>query len=143
MQYKPLDVSEEELARMIKDTKRDLKDLTKRRRKDYGTSRAKYSLSLPLKYRSYLMRANQKSLNFELSVEEFELITNSPCCYCGSTSKIGVDRAQSKEGYTVDNSRPCCTTCNMMKYTYSPDVFMSQIKKIHDHLNLSKKHLED
>lgn len=103
------------------------------RRSDAGTTRSRYRIKLPKRYHSYLLRANAKGLKFELSVDEFNSITSLPCKYCGSGSVVGIDRVDSSDGYTVDNSVPCCAACNMMKYTHSVEFFMSHIKKIYNH----------
>lgn len=108
----------------------------RRQRADKGKKRIKYDSSLPPKYKSYLMRANQKGMEMTLTVEEFENICSQSCKFCGSDSKIGVDRIDSSEGYTVDNSQPCCPKCNMMKYTYSIEEFLKHIDKIHKYLSL-------
>ena len=119
----------------IVDTTQLLELVTRKKRNDAGKTRAKYTSDLPSKYRSYLYGANKRQLEFELTLEEFDQLIKSPCVYCGTNSKIGVDRKDNSEGYTKDNSQPCCTTCNIMKYTHSEQEFISHIKKILRHLS--------
>ena len=53
------------------------------------------------------------------------------CTYCGEVlQKIGIDRADNELGYTIENSVPCCTICNLMKRTLPKEVFIAQCEKI-------------
>lgn len=42
----------------------------------------------------------------------------------------GLDRIDSKKGYTLENILPCCTRCNIIKHTASIDEFFSHIERI-------------
>lgn len=125
----------------IKEAKEFEEEANRRRkaRTDKGKQRQKYASNLPPKYKSYLMRANKKGIKFEFTIPDFELMLKQYCVYCGSGSKIGIDRIDSGSGYTLENCVPCCYTCNMMKYTFSQEQFTNQIKKIHKHLNLDNQ----
>ena len=83
-------------------------------------------------FTSYLKRAEQKNISFELSLEEFTLIRNAMCTYCGGTGGT-IDRIDSSIGYTIKNSAPCCRTCNTMKCTLSEDDFKIHIMQIVNH----------
>ena len=48
----------------------------------------------------------------------------------------GIDRIDSTLGYTSANTVPCCSLCNSMKSTLSPDNFIAHIKQILFHLNV-------
>lgn len=89
--------------------------------------------ALPPKYRSYLNRANKKSMAFDLSIEEFEKILSMQCVYCGGYNRMTIDRIDSSGGYTQDNVQPCCNKCNMMKYTHDHADFLDHILKIYKH----------
>lgn len=102
-------------------------------RSDKGKKRVKYSSLLSPKYKSYLMRCNSKGIKMELTEEQFNTIIAQPCYLCGSTTKIGVDRLNSSFGYVEDNVKPCCTICNMMKYTHDVDFFLSHVRRIVNH----------
>ena len=66
------------------------------------------------------------------------------CYYCGSPpekrdrSKTrsgeitwnGVDRVDNTQGYTLENSRPCCKICNHLKGSLSEQQFIERVKKI-------------
>lgn len=111
--------------------KKEIKRLKKTYKQLNTITKPIINKDLPKKYNDYLLRAFKKKLSFLLSVEEFMFIINKPCIYCGSNINIGIDRESAKEGYTVDNSVPCCTMCNMMKYTYHKNDFLEHIKKIY------------
>lgn len=85
---------------------------------------------LETKYHKYKNRAERKKLPFELTINEFEILINGNCEYCGDNSG-GIDRKDSSLGYTIDNSTPCCSMCNTMKFTYSTQDFLNHIDKIY------------
>lgn len=95
--------------------------------------RKKYSKLLPVKYKSYINRANKKGIQFSLSVDEFTTLLSKDCVYCGKSNASTIDRIDSKEGYTQENSAPCCIHCNMMKYTLSVEAFIAHIKSVYLH----------
>lgn len=124
----------ETLDLVINQMTKDLEALRSRKgRTDKGKKRKSYTNDLPKDYRSYLNRANKKGLIFALSIEEFNTIRTHSCVYCGSASKIGIDRKDSSIGYTLDNSQPACGTCNLMKYTWDEEVFLRHVAKIYKH----------
>jgi len=82
----------------------------------------------------YKAAARRKGHEWRLSDEEFDAITQSNCCYCGippsrrtdwkrfnglnkSNAYVcnGIDRKNNLEGYTPENSLPCCSICNRAK----------------------------
>jgi hypothetical protein len=95
-----------------------LKDLTLAERKAEG----------------YIKRANKKGIEFSLTVEQIDILLNTPCTYCGDEANC-LDRIDSKKGYVLENVQPSCNTCNMMKYTHSTGEFISHIQKILQHYN--------
>ena len=88
---------------------------------------------------SYRCAAENRSLNFDLTKDQFQKLTKQVCFYCGAKPTIvyapnlpnggyvynGVDRKNSSEGYNADNCVPCCKICNWMKNTYSVEDFIS------------------
>ncbi len=106
----------------------------RKERADKGANRGAYKQILPKRYREYLNRANKKGLPFELTIDEFNHVLSLDCVYCGSSSRMTIDRIDSKCGYTIDNSQPCCFLCNIMKYTHSEHEFLRQITKIYKHI---------
>lgn len=86
-------------------------------------------------YKNYIKRCKKpdrirKGIKMELSYEQFTNLINKPCNYCGIENCRGVDRIDSNLSYSLDNSRPCCGTCNMMKNDMNVDDFKSHISKI-------------
>jgi len=91
--------------------------------------RRSFDKSLPPKYKSYLMRAQDKEMVFDLTIEQFYSILELDCVYCGDKAET-IDRKDSLDGYTIANCVPACKKCNMMKYTYPVNEFLKHIQKI-------------
>lgn len=98
---------------------------------------------------SYKSNARKRNLSFELSREEFLLLTNSDCHYCGQVPSMiigsgqrksgwkngtysynGIDRIENSLGYFKSNCVPCCTICNKSKRNMSYEDFSSWIKRL-------------
>jgi hypothetical protein len=82
------------------------------------------------KYKAYQRGAIQRGHSWELTYPQFETLLCQPCFYCGAHSKVGVDRVDNTQGYTVDNSVPCCADCNMLKGTWPATFFVAKCKQI-------------
>jgi len=80
------------------------------------------------KFSTYQTGAKKKGREFTLTVDEFQELILQPCYYCGVepsnvhvTSRgvesyySGIDRVDSRGGYTSDNVVPCCKECNYAK----------------------------
>lgn len=117
---------------------RKLKKLRKQKRSDCGVKRGAYNSHLPKDFRSYILRANKKGIEFSLSLDDFNNILSKDCIFCGSFSKMTIDRINSKLGYSLENTQPACYMCNLMKYTHSQEQFLNQVKKINRFLNFDK-----
>lgn len=79
---------------------------------------------------SYKRNAPKRGLAFELTFEQFKVMFEGNCHYCGDHSCRGIDRVDNAIGYTVSNSVGCCATCNKMKWILPKDTFIAQVKKI-------------
>lgn len=91
-------------------------------------------------YNSYLNSAEKRSLEFQLTYEEFGNIINQDCYICGKKNdtvhKNGIDRINNKIGYSPCNCKACCRECNFMKSTLTYDNFIEKYTKIRQlHLN--------
>lgn len=94
-------------------------------------------------YNDYTMRAKKYDLIFDLTLEEFTFIIQQNCFYCDSETSNnrrgykynGIDRIDSSQGYILQNSVPCCITCNKMKLDLSLIEFYSHLQKIIDSPN--------
>jgi hypothetical protein len=101
-------------------------------------------------YSTYTYNATRRNLDFCLTREEFLEMTRCNCFYCGcepsqvvksrnknnngDTIYNGIDRLDSKLGYTKENSVPCCGTCNRIKMNMSKDEFLLWVEKVYNHL---------
>ena len=95
-------------------------------------------------FRNYRAGAIKRGYSFELTIDQFQLLTQNNCFYCGAvpSQKIitktnngvyvynGIDRINNNLGYIYSNSRTCCKACNMAKGSLSEDEFLILIKKI-------------
>lgn len=93
-----------------------------------------------------------KTGGFELNIEQFHEITQKNCIYCGCNPKNvikketktkgertfiynGIDRVDNSKGYTLENSVPCCGTCNLMKKDTPLEVWLKHMKSILDNID--------
>lgn len=82
------------------------------------------------KYIRYRFSAKRRGIDFKLTLKEFISLVSQSCSYCGSNNSIGVDRVDNQIGYLLENSKPCCTTCNMMKKALPVEIFVEHCQKI-------------
>jgi len=105
--------------------------------------------SIDFFYNSYRRNAKKDSRDFTITKNEFKNIVLDKCYYCGvesrdsvkisSRHKInGIDRIDNEKGYTLDNCRTCCWTCNRCKASMTLEEFSTWIFKVY--ANLSKEH---
>jgi hypothetical protein len=87
-------------------------------------------------YKKFIKNANDREIQFELSLEQFENVTKENCYICGKQNneiqRNGIDRFNNDIGYIIENCRPCCTECNFMKGIYSYDIFMEKLQLIYN-----------
>lgn len=107
--------------------------------------------------RSYRTSARKRKLDWALNDEQVFSLLEDQCFYCGAdpaqvarvkgiTPKSasvsrwfvynGIDRIDSKLGYTVENTVTCCGTCNYMKSRLDVAVFLAHIRQILRYLGL-------
>lgn len=89
------------------------------------------------KLRVYKESAKKRHKQWDLIEAEFRRLMNLPCFYCGIPKAHGVDRADSSEGYTLGNSRPCCTTCNYAKNSMSETDFLAWVSRVYKYQRMS------
>jgi hypothetical protein len=87
------------------------------------------------RFTSLKNRAKRADIKVTLTQEEFCTIIKNSCFYCGTdtfgkTSGFGIDRINSAEGYTKENSISCCGDCNFIKQDYSVDFLVERLPKI-------------
>ena len=69
-------------------------------------------------YSAYKREAEGRKLEFEITQEQWNWLSRSPCYLCGfqSAKGIGLDRVDNTiRKYSIETSRPCCGSCNSMK----------------------------
>jgi hypothetical protein len=85
-------------------------------------------------YESYIARAEYKNINFIINKEDYYNLINGKCYLCGTETYCnhinGIDRVSSNEGYTLDNCKTCCSSCNHMKNMYEYDSFVDKLYMI-------------
>jgi len=98
-------------------------------------------------YTRYRFSAAERGFEFNLSLDEFRVLTKGDCHFCGAppsqlTTKWGkgsapmyvyngVDRVDSRLGYMMSNAVPCCGICNRMKGDIPVDSFLEKIALIY------------
>ena len=95
------------------------------------------------RYCEYRNNARRRGLEFNLSVSEFEHLTERECHYCGGFSSEwdtqsrgnGIDRKDSDRGYLEENCVPCCSKCNFVKNSMAYNDFINYIKRIAGRFN--------
>jgi hypothetical protein len=95
-----------------------------------------YTRSCYKNYTAYKREAEEnRELTFQLTQQQWDWLTRSPCYLCGyqDTHGIGIDRLNNTiRKYSLDNCRPCCGSCNLMKSELSLENLLIQCKKISD-----------
>lgn len=95
-------------------------------------------------YSDYKIKAKNRKLSFEIDKKDFIELTQKPCYLCGivgSNTKFsnnkefswnynGVDRVDNNKGYTLENCKPCCYTCNQAKHRLSVSEFENWINRL-------------
>lgn len=77
--------------------------------------------------------ADSKSKAMQLSADEARMIKLGSCYLCGRAPAFGIDRVDSRQGYTMDNCRSCCTHCNYMKKDWTLEEFLGHMARISVH----------
>lgn len=80
----------------------------------------------------YKKNAKKRGLKISLSFDEFSVLVNGLCYYCGEAAR-GIDRLNNKKGYTKNNSVSCCKVCNYMKLKMPVEEFIKKCKQISNH----------
>ena len=97
----------------------------------------------------YKRSARDRNIQWDLSRQEFFILTKCNCSYCGvapsnikRTSKrleweeyvySGVDRIDNSLGYISGNVTACCRVCNKMKGTMTVECFIESCEKVISH----------
>ena len=96
-----------------------------------NTFNKEYRHSIEGRYEGYKRGAKSRKIDFDLTFEQFKSFWQKSCSYCGDNIEtIGIDRIDSFQGYNINNTTPCCFTCNMMKRIATTEEFLAHCKKI-------------
>jgi hypothetical protein len=100
--------------------------------------------SLNVVFYRYKYQAKRRGIEFNLTRDQFKVLTKEVCHYCGVLPEKsfkghrsngeyvynGIDRINSDKDYTLDNVVPCCETCNKAKLHLSYDIFLNWVRRI-------------
>ena len=110
------------------------------------------------KFEVFNTHKTRKYKEFTLTLDEWTKLIHSNCYYCGAEPSLnnswnngcnrrtthpeefamnGIDRVDPNKGYTIDNCVPCCQLCNRMKWDTTYNVWITQMKKILNHIGES------
>ena len=95
-------------------------------------------------WRNYRKNAAVRGLEFDLSLDDFIILTGQDCYYCGRPPQQivkrprcfgvhvynGIDRLDNTQGYIRGNCVPCCRRCNTAKSNQTLAEFYAQIAAI-------------
>lgn len=95
-------------------------------------------------FAQYKSHAKYNKREFTLTIDEFKNLVYSNCHYCdeppsnlvknprygGPFYYNGIDRKDALRYYTLDNSLPCCITCNRAKNNMSYKEFIDWINRL-------------
>lgn len=98
-------------------------------------------------FNGYKQGAKKRSLEFEITFEEYISISKQKCYYCGKEPNNyyrqryiqadftyqGMDRVDCKKGYTIENIVPCCRICNRAKSNMTQKDFLGWVNRVHEH----------
>lgn len=86
-------------------------------------------------YDTFERNAIDRNLEFNLSRADFLRIICNNCYLCGKEPRVnhrnGIDRFDNSLGYNIENARPCCSTCNIMKNRYVYAVMIGKFEQIY------------
>ena len=90
-------------------------------------------------FKNYENRAKKIEIEFNLTKEEFKILIEKDCYYCGAKPNNksrdyfynGLDRMDNTKGYTINNVVPCCKHCNIAKNTFTLQEFKDWIEKVY------------
>jgi len=92
-------------------------------------------------YGIYKYGAISRGYVFELTLEQFETLRKGNCYICDKQNTClhsnGIDRVDNAIGYVLDNCKPCCGECNIMKKQYNINKIFEKMEEIY------KKHILD
>jgi hypothetical protein len=111
-------------------------------------------------YTHYRLRALRRGYSWDLTKSQFKTFCELNCFYCGIEPRQiqrvyskectkegllnsayvynGLDRVDNSKGYSVDNCKTCCKTCNRAKDIMSYQDFKDWISRAYKNLSVSE-----
>ena len=93
-----------------------------------------YLSSTTPSFKAYAKSANSRNIAFTLLEDEFTALVKQSCYLCGlvasETNHNGIDRFDNTKGYQLENCRPCCGHCNLLKGTIEYDTLVEKAVQI-------------
>jgi 5-methylcytosine-specific restriction endonuclease McrA len=92
--------------------------MSKARKPYYASVHKRYNRTVGGRYRQGRARAKRDGIPWTLAPSEYTYLISLSCHYCGQgldPTGVGLDRMDSKEGYTRSNVVACCGQCNRLK----------------------------
>ncbi|KAL6750951.1 hypothetical protein V8C86DRAFT_3142929 [Haematococcus lacustris] len=77
--------------------------------------------------------ASEDRLDDFLTADQKVDLWASNCYLCGQSPAFGIDRVDANSPYTPENTRSCCTTCNLMKCRWTLPGVLDHIQFIQAH----------
>lgn len=89
--------------------------------------------------------AKHRKIDFSLTVENVKNLCSQDCFYCKAPPimvannenktaipmlRNSIDRHDNSLGYTLENSKPCCSWCNWAKSTHSAEDFLKYLRGV-------------
>lgn len=96
----------------------------------------------------YVRGAKKRGLIFSFTTKQVLELMGSSCFYCGkppsNTARThnaetgvfvynGLDRRDNSEGYTIQNTVPCCKHCNFAKGRLTEEEFLQVVQSVYQH----------
>lgn len=113
----------------------------------------------------YRRDAARRNLVFNLTLDQFLILTSTTCYYCGvppstlykyhgggltpkgiaygSYMHNGIDRKDSTKGYFTENVVPCCWDCNVAKHAKTLEEFQAWIARLIEYQTNLQRHSSD
>lgn len=82
----------------------------------------------------YKNNSKRRGYEFALTLDDFQKIFHQDCAYCGKEDACVIDRVDNSKGYLLENCVSCCGVCNKMKWRFTKDEFLNQVKLIYNKL---------
>ena len=85
----------------------------------------------------YNTRAKKQEVSFDLTKEDFDMLTKGDCEYCERSpiTWFGVDRGIPSLGYVIGNVVSCCFDCNVDKLNGDVESMFARNKRIADRVD--------